>query len=140
MINANDNPISNANTERLNNDHPADPGARLLRQMLNALIQHRQAQADAETEDSLKSLDEILARMPPPPLWSSRMKAAAEDGIEQSLLASIREEGWRAFAEGGLDAMLHLADRACGDDLRLLALLDRHWDGIGTDRCGHWVQ
>jgi hypothetical protein len=66
-----------------------------------------------------------------------RLKAAAEDGVEQSLLASIREEGWRDFAQGGLHAMGALADRACGDDGVLLTILDHRWDGIGTHRRGH---
>ena len=126
-------------TERLNNDHPADPAARRLRQMLDALQQHRAAQANTESGDRLKSLDQILAMLPLPPLWLTRINDAAEDGIEQSLLASIREEGWRAFAEGGLDAMRQLADRASGEDDRRLTILDHQWDGIGTDRHGHWV-
>ena len=77
--------------------------------------------------------------MPPRPRWPTQMKAAAGDGVEQSLVASIPEEAWRAFAEGGLHAMRELADRACGDDARLLTILDRRWDGIGTRRHGHWV-
>jgi hypothetical protein len=39
------------------------------------------------------------------------MKAAAEDGIEQHLLASIREEGWRAFAEGGIPPCMNCSLR-----------------------------
>jgi len=107
--------------------------------MLDALIQHRAVQANTESEDRLKSLDQILAIMPLPPLWLTRMKAAAGDGIEQSLLASIREEGWRAFAQGGLRAMRQLADRASGEDDRRLTILDHQWDGVGTDSRGRWV-
>ena len=139
MIEASDNAMTNPVPEASNADHAVDPAARLLRQMLGTLMQHRQAQADSESEDNLKSLDEILAIMPPPPRWIRHMEAAAKDGVDKSLVASIREEGWRAFAEGGLDAMRQLANQACGDDGRLLTLLDHRWDGIGTRRHGHWV-
>ena len=138
MINANDNEITNAATETLDPDR-IDPAARLLRQMLDALIHHRAAQAKTESEDRLKSLDQILAMMPLPPLWLTRMKAAGEDGVEQSLLGSIREEGWRAFAQRGLRAMRQLADRASGEDDRRLTILDHQWDGVGTDSRGRWV-
>jgi hypothetical protein len=138
MIEANDNARTNPGTQPMIADR-IDPAARQLRQMLDALIQHRAVQANTESEDRLKSLDQILAIMPLPPLWLTRMKAAAGDGIEQSLLASIREEGWRAFAQGGLRAMRQLADRASGEDDRRLTILDHQWDGIGTDRRGRWL-
>jgi hypothetical protein len=32
--------------------------------------------------------------IPPPPPWISRLQQAAEDGVAESLRASIREEGW----------------------------------------------
>ena len=116
-----------------------DPQACLLRQMLDALVAHRQAKAHHETEDKIIGLDFGLVIKPQPPRWIQEMKAAGQDGIERSLLASIREEGWRAYAEGGLHAMRELADRACGDNGLLLSILDHHWDGIGTDSRGHWV-
>jgi hypothetical protein len=138
MIEAYDNARTNP-VPQLRNADPIDSAAHQLRQMLDALIRHRAAQANTESEDRLKSLDQILAVMPLPPLWLTRMKAAGEDGVEQSLLASIREEGWRAFAQGGLRAMRELADRASGEDDRRLTILDHQWDGIGTDRRGHWL-
>jgi hypothetical protein len=113
--------------------------ARLLQQMLHALVAHRLARADTELDDKIVPLAFALAIKPRPPRWMQRMEAAAADGVEQSLLASIREEGWRAFAEGGLHAMRTLADQACGDDGRLLIIVDHQWDGIGTRRLGHWV-
>jgi hypothetical protein len=138
MIEAYDNARTNP-VPQLRNADPIDPAAHQLRQMLDALIRHRAAQTNTESGDRLKSLVQILAVMPLPPLWLTRMKAAGEDGVEQSLLASIREEGWRAFAQGGLRAMRELADRASGEDDRRLTILDHQWDGIGTDRCGHWL-
>ena len=138
MIEANDNASTDPATETLQAD-PIDPAARPLRQMLDAFIRHRAAQANTVFEDRLKSLDQILAMMPLPPLWLTRMNAAGEDGVEQSLLASIREEGWRAFAQGGLRAMRELADRASGEDDHRLTILDHQWDGIGTDRRGRWL-
>jgi len=138
MIEANDNARTNPGTQPMIADR-IDPAARQLRQMLDALIQHRAVQANTESEDRLKSLDQILAMMPLPPLWLTRMKAAGEDGVEQSLLGSIREEGWRAFAQGGLRAMRELADRASSEDDRRLTILDHQWDGIGTDRRGRWL-
>jgi len=138
MINANNNAVTDAATETLNTDR-IDSAARPLRQMLDALIQHRRTRTDSHSEHRLRSLDQILAMVPLPPLWRLRMKAAGEHGVEQALLASIRDEGWRAFAQGGLDAMRELADRASGEDGLMLTILDREWDGIGTDRRGHWV-
>jgi hypothetical protein len=74
-----------------------------------------------------------------PPRWVSYLERAARDGVEESLCASIREEGWRAFASGGLDAMLDLADRASGEINVLYAIIDHCWDGIGTEASGYWV-
>ena len=73
------------------------------------------------------------------PLWRARMEDAAEEGVMESLYASIREEGWRAFAEGGLRAMRDLCDAACGDDARLASIVDHRWDGIGTKKGGRWI-
>jgi hypothetical protein len=107
--------------------------------MLDGLAAHRQSKADPETDDKIVRLDFGLVIKPQPPRWMRHMEAAAGDGVEQSLVALIREEGWRALAEGGLEAMRDLADRACGDNGYLLSLLDHRWDGIGTRRRGHWV-
>ena len=119
--------------------HPASERAGLLRHMVDALLTHRLAQADANADDKIVPLVFALAIKPQPPRWIQRMEAAAKDDVEQSLLASICEEGWRAFAEGGLAAMRALADRACDDDGGLLTIVDHHWDGIGTHAAGHWV-
>jgi hypothetical protein len=139
MINANDNAMISPSAERLDANLPADAAARLLRQMLDALLDHRLARADTQADDKIVPLMFALALKPQPPRWIQQMEAAARDGVEQSLLASIREEGWRAFAEGRLDAMRALADRACGDDARLLTIVDHQWDGIGSRSCGHWI-
>jgi len=131
MINANDNAITNPCTQSLNADHGIDPTARRLQQMLGALCARLRAKADPDAEDTFKRVDTLLS--------IELFRPVAEDSVVQSLVASIREEGWRAFAEGGLEAMRELADRACGDDGVLLTILDPRWDGIGTDRRGHWV-
>ena len=138
MIEANENATANPAIEPPNADH-IDPRARLLRQMLDALAAHRHSKADPETDDKIVPLDFGLVIRPQPPRSLRWMEAAAGDGVEQSLVASIREEGWRALAEGGLEAMRDLADRACGDNGYLLSLLDHRWDGIGTRRLGHWM-
>jgi hypothetical protein len=78
--------------EPSNANHPIDPAARLLRQMLDALAAHRQSKADPETEDKIVRLDFGLVIKPQPPRWIRQMEAAAGDGVEQSLVASIREE------------------------------------------------
>jgi hypothetical protein len=140
MSNANDNAIAKPGTHPLNADHAIDPVARQLQQMLEALAAHRDAKAGPETEEPFKRIDMVLRFPLFRPRWIQQKEAAAEDGVEQSLVASIREEGWRAFAEGGLEAMRELADRACGDNGYLLSILDGRWDGIGTDRRGHWVR
>jgi hypothetical protein len=100
LIETNDNAMTNPAIEPPDADHPIDPTARLLRQMLDALLAHRQAKADPETEDKIVPLYVGLVIKPQPPHWIRQMEAAAGDGVEQSLVASIREEGWRAFAEG----------------------------------------
>ena len=51
----------------------------------------------------------------------------------------IREEGWAAYAEGGLDAMLALSDAATEDSSLLGSILEHRWDGIGAKRGGFWV-
>ncbi|MGC2075222.1 MAG: hypothetical protein WA728_04145, partial [Xanthobacteraceae bacterium] len=136
MNNANDNPITNPDTQPLNADHAIDSTARRLRQILETLAAHREAKPGPEIEDAFKPLDMTLRFQLFRPRWIQQKDAAAEDGVEQSLVASIREEGWRALAEGGLKAMRELADRACGDNGYLVSLLDHRWDGIGTDRRG----
>jgi hypothetical protein len=140
MNNANDNPIANSSAQSLNADHAIDAAARQLRQILETLAAHREAKARPETEETFKRIDMALRFQLFRPRWIQQKEAAAEDGVEQSLVASIREEGWRALAEGGLEAMRDLADRACGDNGYLLSILDRRWDGIGTDLLGHWVR
>ena len=139
MNNTNDNPTTNPGTQPLNADHAIDPTARPLRQILETLAAHREAKARPETGETFERIDMALCFQLFRPRWIQQKEAAAEDGVEQSLVASIREEGWRALAEGGLKAMRELADRACGDNGYLLSLLDHRWDGIGTDRRGHWV-
>jgi hypothetical protein len=138
LIEANDNATTNPAIEPANAGH-IDPRARLLRQMLDALAAHREAKADPETDDKIVRPDFGPVIRPQPPRWMRHMQAAAGDGVEQSLVALIRKEGWRALAEGGLEAMRDLADWACGDNGYLLSLLDHRWDGIGTRRHGHWV-
>ncbi|MFZ3238573.1 MAG: hypothetical protein WA184_24820 [Stellaceae bacterium] len=136
MTGANDNAVANAVRQL---DESGNPVARRLRQILDALVAHRTAKADSETDDKIVPLHVALVLKPQPPHWIQQMEAAAKDGVEPSLCASIREEGWRAFAEGGLDAMHQLAGQACGDDGYLETIIDHHWDGIGTRSLGHWV-
>jgi CHC2 zinc finger len=107
------------------------PAAR-LREMLEALEAHRNDKSEARPPGEAKI--ELVAgtyfTIEAP--WRARMKRAAEDGVQESLRASIREEGWLAFAIGGLAAMHSLADAACGQRPGLLdAMLDHSWDGIG---------
>ena len=78
---------------------------------------------------------------PPPPRWLSRLQKAAEDGVAESLRASIREEGWAAYAHGGLDAMHALCDAIEGHPkggIRFAVRLDKVWDNI-SGRDGTWV-
>jgi hypothetical protein len=78
---------------------------------------------------------------PPPPRWISRLQKAAADGVAESLRASIREEGWAAYAQGGLDAMHALYDAIEGHPkggIRFAVRLDKVWDNIGGSR-GMWV-
>lgn len=107
--------------------------AGVLRDMLEALIEHRE-KSSAPTRWVAVNFEEVLE-----PRWKSRADAAAKDGIEQSLHASIREEGWRAFAEGGLPAMHELCDEACGDNDYMAVIVDHRWDGIGNERRGVWA-
>jgi hypothetical protein len=110
-----------------------------LRKMLEAVVERRKARAAAATERvplTIYCAGDI--KWPLPPLWRSRMENAEKDGVMESLYASIREEGWRACAIGGLYAMRALADRACGDSERLSGILDHRWDGIGTSEKGVW--
>ena len=130
MINANDNAMIDPGAQASNANHGIDPTARWLQQMLEALAARLKAKADPDAEDTFKRIDTLLS--------IELFRPVAEDSVVQSLVASIREEGWRALAEGGLHAMRELADRACGDDGVLLTIHDPRWDGIGTDRRGHW--
>jgi hypothetical protein len=66
------------------------------------------------------------------------MEDAAKDGVMASLYASIREEGWRAYASGGLAAMHDLANAACGDSAYLSGILDHRWNDIGVNASGVW--
>lgn len=114
--------------------------AELLKQIVDALLEHRRAKAASEPDKPLGTISPASwGDSPLPPPWRSRIEHAAEDGVQESLHASIREEGWRAFTEGGLDAMRELADRACGENDYLLGIVGHRWDGIGTDAGGYWV-
>jgi hypothetical protein len=112
-------------------------GADRLREMLKTLVEHRQQHAQDQPAKSIIITN--FSSKPLPPQWVSRMQNAAKDGVKESLHASIREEGWRAYAEGGLKAMHQLADDACADNNHFASILDHRWDGIGTDKNGHWV-
>lgn len=109
----------------------------VLRAMLETLVEHREAVWLATPEEPLTII--CAADLPLLPSWRSRMQRAAEDGVKESLHASIREEGWRAYAEGGLAAMHALFDAATGDNDYLAGILDHRWDGIGNKRGGIWV-
>jgi hypothetical protein len=66
LIETNDNAMTNPAIEPPNADHPIDPTARLLRQMLEALAAHREAKADPETDDKIVRLDFGLVIKPQP--------------------------------------------------------------------------
>jgi hypothetical protein len=115
--------------------------AQELRAMLDAVIQHRSAVVATMTDDQGEigfiSPSRLIGA--PLPLWKARLKNAAKDGVIEFLYASIREEGWRAFSEGGLKAMHELFEVACGDRYELEDILDHRWNGIGTDAGGYWA-
>jgi len=110
-----------------------------LREMVEAVVRHRKAAAATTPDDRLLITRVDLSGPPPRPRWVSRIERAAKDGVLESLYASIREEGWRAFAEGGREAMSALAERACGDDPQLMNIVDHRWDRIGTEARGYWI-
>jgi hypothetical protein len=113
--------------------------ALVLRAILEALAARLAAKAENTPEGTFTPLDfKALEDGPMTPRWVSCLERAARDGIEESLHASIREEGWRAFASGGLDAMRELADRASGESNVLHAIIDCRWDGIGIEASGYW--
>ena len=97
MLNANDNAITVPGSRPSNANHGIDPTALRLQQMLGALAARLKAKADPDAEDTFKRVGTLL--------WIELFRPAAEDSVMQSLVASIREEGWRALAEGGLEAM-----------------------------------
>lgn len=109
----------------------------VLRDILDALESHRAAKRLSEPETPPKLI--WACDIKPLPEWQWKMNRAAKDGVEQSLLASIRDAGWRAFAAGGNDAMLRLAEQACHGKRDYLAVtLYHNWDGIGVEGKGHW--
>jgi hypothetical protein len=114
--------------------------APLLRNILEAVVERRNnlARSEGSGEIVIVAAAEIMSRTLLP-RWQHRAEAAARDGVMESLYASIREEGWRAFADGGIKSMHAMADRACGDDDYLSAILDYRWDGIGIQGKGIWV-
>jgi hypothetical protein len=113
--------------------------ALVLRAILEALAARLAAKAGRAPEGTFAPLDfKALEDGPMAPRWVSCLERAARDGIEESLHASIREEGWRAFASGGLDAMRDLADRASGESNVLYAIIDHRWDGIGAEASDYW--
>jgi hypothetical protein len=113
--------------------------ALVLRVILEALVARRAAKGATAPEELFTPVDfAALDDGPVPPRWVSCLERAARDGVEESLHASIREEGWRAFAWGGLDAMRELADRASAESDVLYTLIDFHWDGIGAEASGYW--
>jgi hypothetical protein len=86
-----------------------------MRAILEALEAHRAAKAASALE--VDQLAEAASELEPknaeladlediPPRCMLALEALARDGVEESRHASIREEGWRAFAEGGLDAII----------------------------------
>jgi hypothetical protein len=121
--------------------------ARRLLEILRAEDARRVTLAATEPDDEpLRvgvpiTVAEVADITPPPPLWISRLQKAAEDGVAESLRASIREEGWAAYAQGGLDAMQALCDAIEGHPkggIRFAVRLDNAWDNIGCSR-GLWV-
>lgn len=120
--------------------------AAVLRDICAALVAHRktrEASAPANDDGDLANddgdfLDLTKLDRPLPPLWQSRMQHATKDGITESLYASIREEGWRAFVAGGTDAMERLALRASAENPRFYSIIDHRWDDIGIDGGDCW--
>jgi hypothetical protein len=107
-----------------------------LRKMLETVVERRKTRQGEPAELCIITPAQLGE---PLPRWQARMQAAETDGATQSLHASIREEGWRAFATGGLKAMHALADRACSNNNYLISILDHRWDGIGTPEHGVWT-
>jgi hypothetical protein len=114
--------------------------ALVLRAILEALAARLAAKAGSAPEATFAPLDfKALEDGPVGARWVSCLERAARDGIEESLHASIREEGWRAFASGGCDAMRELAGQASGESNVLYAIIEHCWDGIGTEASGYWA-
>jgi hypothetical protein len=51
----------------------------------------------------------------------------------------IREEGWKTYSAGGIDAMQALFDAVRTHDESWTNILDKAWDGIGVEAHGHWI-
>jgi|SRR5215469_11316484 len=114
--------------------------ALVLRAILEALAARLAAKAASAPAGTVAPLDfQALENGPMAPRWVSSLERAGRDGVEESLHASIREEGWRALASGGLDAMRDLAGRASGESNVLYAIIDHCWNGIGAGASGYWV-
>ena len=120
--------------------------ARRLLEILRAEDARRVTLAATEPDEPLRmvvpiTVADVTDITPPPPRWISCLQRAAEDGVAESLRASIREEGWAAYAQGGLDAMRALYDAIEGHPkggIRFAVRLDKAWDNIGCSR-GLWV-
>lgn len=110
--------------------------------MLEAYDAHQKALAlSASDEDAQLKIMRVGDLRSIPPRWRSRMDRAAKDGVRESLHASIREEGWAAYAQGGLDAMhalLAAVESHPKGSNRYGARLDKLWDNIGG-KDGMWV-
>src|SRR5438105_2687205 len=80
--------------------------APVLRDILEAVVERRKNRERKEGpgEIVIVTAAEIMSR-PLLPRWQCHAEAAAQDGVIESLYASIREEGWRAFSGGGIKAM-----------------------------------
>lgn len=77
-----------------------------------------------------------------PPNCSSRQSASEltdillDDPIRSALRGKVRDIGWQAFVEGGLEEMDRLANQvdAVANGSFETSTLDKWWDGIGDDR------
>jgi hypothetical protein len=115
--------------------HPRAPS---LRMMLEMLVEHRQSRAaESAAEDDLVAIDAAKLLTPPKPRWAAHIEHAKKDAVAAALHAVIREEGWHAYAAGGLDGMHALCNAATANS-DLGAILDHRWDGIGVEAHGFW--
>lgn len=128
-------------------DQRLDASVVELRRMLEMLVEYRRSQSNIDPSlplweqpvPPLQPIDLAALKGKPPTRWEAHIKRAKEDPLEAAFGAVIREEGWRIYADGGIDLMQAVFHAVIEGNDHLASILDHRWEAIGVDGRGIWI-